>query len=85
MILNKFEALKILANKPIIFTYYSESELSTSTIKYVDEQPLGLIERTVWSFKECKVSLDQNISGDLVKTFLNESKVVISLQLKEPI
>ena len=32
--MNEFEALTNLANGPIIFTYYSESELSTSTLQY---------------------------------------------------
>ena len=34
MILNKFEPLMNLANGPIIFTYYAESELSISTTQY---------------------------------------------------
>ena len=33
--MNEFEALTNLANGPIIFTYYAESELSRSTIQYI--------------------------------------------------
>ena len=33
MISNEFEDITNLANGPIIFTYYTESELSISTIK----------------------------------------------------
>ena len=35
MILNEFEDLTNLANGPIIFTYYAESELSRSTIQHI--------------------------------------------------
>ena len=34
--MSEFEALTYLANGPIIFMYYAESEISTSTIKYID-------------------------------------------------
>ena len=37
-ILNEFEALKNLANRPIIFTYYAEKEPSISTIQYLKNQ-----------------------------------------------
>ena len=36
MILNEFEALTNLANGPIIFTYYAESDLSTSTLQQLN-------------------------------------------------
>ena len=38
MILNKFESLTNLANGPIIFMYYAESELASSTLQYAREQ-----------------------------------------------
>ena len=38
MILSEFEALKNLANGPIIFTYYAKSDLSISAIQYSDDK-----------------------------------------------
>ena len=34
--MNEFEALTNLANGPIIFTHYAESELSISTLQYIN-------------------------------------------------
>ena len=46
-ILNESETLKILANVPIIFTYYAESEISRSTGQYVQIEKIKTAKFTI--------------------------------------
>ena len=50
MILNEFEAVKFLANGPIIFTYDDKSEASRSTGQYVNQGPDRENGQEIWEF-----------------------------------